>query len=88
MKVQAEVSLYPLREQHLAEPIQQFVKSLANDNLQIKVGSMSTIMAGDSHVVFECIKKAFEQIAERYEAVVTIKISNACNDGQADRVEN
>ena len=78
MKVQAEVSLYPLRQNNLTEPIQQFVKSLKNDNLNVKTGSMSSVISGDSKIVFQSLQKAFEQVAQKYEVVLTTKISNAC----------
>ena len=78
MKVQAEISLYPLRENELTKPIQQFIRSLKNNNLIIKTGGISTLVAGDSRLVFESLKQAFEQIAEGYEVVMTAKISNAC----------
>jgi len=78
MKVQAEVSLYPLRQDDLTEPIQQFVKSLKNDNLNVKTGTMSSVISGDSKIVFQSLQKAFEQAAQKYDVVLTAKISNAC----------
>ena len=78
MKVQAEVSLYPLRQNDLTEPIQQFVKSLKNENLNVKTGSMSSVMSGEESIVFQSLQKAFEQAAKKYEVVLTAKISNAC----------
>ena len=78
MKVQAEISLYPLRENELTKPIQQFIQALEDDNLSIKTGPMSTLVTGDRKVVFESLQKAFEQIAEKYEVVLAVKISNAC----------
>ena len=78
MKVQAEVSLYPLRQNDLTKPIQQFVKVMENSNLKVKTGAMSSLIAGDSQAVFENLQKAFEQAAQRYEIVMTAKISNAC----------
>ena len=78
MKVQAEVSLYPLRQNDLTKPIQQFVESLKDDNLDVKTGSMSSVISGESWVVFQGLQKAFEQAAQRYEIVLTVKISNAC----------
>lgn len=78
MKVQAEVSLYPLRQNDLTEPIQQFVESLKNANLNVKTGSMSSIISGDSKIVFQSLQKAFEQATQKYEVVLTAKISNAC----------
>ena len=80
MKVQAEVSLYPLRESDLTKPIQQFVETLKNNKLQIETRSMSSVIVGDGQVVFQSLQKAFEQAAQRYEVVLTAKISNACPD--------
>ena len=78
MKVQAEISLYPLRQSELTKPIQQFVQILENNKLQVKTGPMSSLVTGDSQVVFESLQKAFERLAEKYEVVVNAKISNAC----------
>jgi len=39
---------------------------------------MSSLIAGESQVVFEKLQKAFEKLAQRYEIVLTAKISNAC----------
>ena len=78
MKVQAEVSLYPLRQNDLTELIQQFVESLKNENLNVKTGPMSSFISGDSQTVFQGVQKAFEQAAKKYELVLTMKISNAC----------
>ena len=78
MKVQAEVSIYPLRQNDLTSPIQQFVEGLKNNKLQVKVGPMSSLVAGDSQVVFESLRENFEQLAEKYDVVLTAKISNAC----------
>ena len=78
MKVQAEVSLYPLRQNDLTKPIQQFVESLKNDDLNVKTGSMSSVISGEESMVFQSLQKAFEQAAQKYEVVLTAKISNAC----------
>ena len=78
MKVQAEVSLYPLRQDDLTKPIQQFVESLKSNNIKVKTGSMSSVISGDSKIVFQSLQKAFEQAAKKYKVVLTAKISNAC----------
>lgn len=78
MKIQAEVSLYPLRQNDLTMPIQQFVENLKNNNIKVKSGPMSSIIKGDSQIVFQALQKAFEQVAKKYEVVLTVKISNAC----------
>jgi len=78
MKVQAEVSLYPLRQNDLTKPIQQFIESLESDNLNVKTGSMSSVISGEESIVFQGLQKAFGQVAQHYEIVLTAKISNAC----------
>ncbi len=78
MKVQAEISLYPLHQNDLTEPIKQFIESLKNENLNVKTGSMSSVILGDSKIIFQSLQKAFEQAAQKYEVVLTAKISNAC----------
>ncbi len=78
MKVQAEISLYPLRQNELTKPIQQFVQALESNKLKVELGPMSTLVTGDSQVLFESLQKAFERLAEKYEVVMTAKISNAC----------
>jgi len=78
MKIQAEISLYPLRQNDLTKPIQKFIQALENNKLKVELGPMSTLIAGDSQVVFESLGEAFEQLAKEYEVVMTAKISNAC----------
>jgi len=78
MKVHAEVSLYPLRQNDLTEPIQQFVESLEINNLKVKTGSMSSVISGEESIVFQSLQKAFEQAAQKYDVVLNVKISNAC----------
>ena len=80
MKVQAEVSLYPLRQNDLTKPIQQFVESLKCDDINVKTGLMSSVLSGDGAIVFQSLQKAFEQVAQKYKVVLTAKISNACPD--------
>ena len=81
MKVQAEISLYPLRQDELTKPIQQFIELLESSKLKTELGPMSTLVSGDSQIVFENLQKAFERLAEESEVVMTAKISNACPEG-------
>lgn len=78
MKIQAEVSLYPLRTGRLEQPVETFRQLLLQEGLEIDLGPMSTRIYGDCEPVFSALRQAFVQIAEEYEAVLTIKISNAC----------
>jgi len=85
MKIQAEISLYPLRQNELTKPIRQFIELLENTKLKVKSGPMSTLVTGEAPVVFENLQKAFEGIAQRYEVVMTAKISNACSEVGKDK---
>lgn len=78
MRVQAEVSIYPLREQHLSEPVVQFCNAMDRRGLAVKTGTMSTEVAGDSGDVFRGLCDAFEQLAEEHDIVLVCKVSNAC----------
>jgi uncharacterized protein YqgV (UPF0045/DUF77 family) len=78
MKVKAEVSIYPLRHSDLTGLIQQFVEVLKNNKLQVRVGPISSLVEGDSQVVFQSLQDDFEQLAKEHEVVLTAKISNAC----------
>jgi uncharacterized protein YqgV (UPF0045/DUF77 family) len=86
MKVQAEISLYPLRQNELTKPIRQFIELLENNKLKVELGPMSTLVTGDSQAVFENLLNAFERLAEEYEVVMTAKISNACPEVNKDKI--
>jgi len=90
MRVQAEVSIYPLREQHLSGPIAQFRNVMDRRGLAAKTGAMSTEVAGDSGDVFRGLCDAFEQLAEGHDIVLVCKVSNCCavcaSQGEEDEV--
>ena len=83
MRVQAEVSIYPLREPHLSGPIAQFRNVMDRRGLAVKTGAMSTEVTGDSGDVFRGLCDAFEQLAKDHDIVLVCKVSNACH-GRAD----
>ena len=78
MKVQAEVSLYPLRTEHLSKPIDKFINSLRQHGIEVEIGHLNTRLTGDSGAVFTGLSQAFEEAAKDYDVIIDIKISNAC----------
>jgi uncharacterized protein YqgV (UPF0045/DUF77 family) len=46
--------------------------------LEVKIGPMSSSVSGECKYLFKTIQKAFEQLAEKYQVVMTAKISSAC----------
>ena len=78
MKVQAEVSLYPLRTRELSGPIGTFCEGLRLRGLDVQTRSMSTSIAGESSDLFGALQEGFERLAQENPLVMDIKISNAC----------
>jgi len=78
MKIQAEVSLYPLRINNLSKPVEEFWKALNHGDLEIISGSMSTRITGDSDTVFDALRGAFTCVIDEYEVVMSVKMSNTC----------
>ena len=88
MKIQAELSLYPLKTKELAPSIESFLRALSRKGSSIDPGPMSTIVAGESKEVFRAISKGFEKVAKRDEIVLIAKVSNACPLSQKESKSN
>ena len=82
MKVQAQVSLYPLKTLHLAEPIEELLQYLRQAKLDVDCGSMSTRISGQVTDLFCALGEAFENVAESDQTVLVLKVSNACPSGR------
>ncbi|MBN1142522.1 MAG: thiamine-binding protein [Deltaproteobacteria bacterium] len=84
MRIQAEISLYPLRTRELSPPIRRFREILATPGLQVTEGPMSTILGGDRKDVFRLLEEAFAAVAGEDEVVLICKISNACPEAPGE----
>lgn len=80
MKVQAEVSLYPLRSRRLSGPVKEFCQVLRSRGLHVQTRSMSTFVVGESEELFDALKDGFEVLARGNEVVMDLTISNTCPD--------
>ena len=78
MQISAQISLYPLGKEHLQEEIRAFVGMIEARGLHCTIGGMSTIVAGDSTVVFPALQEAFEYVASHGGYVMAATVSNAC----------
>lgn len=78
MKVQAEISIYPLRVKSLSEPVEAFCETLHERGLEVKTTAMSSFVSCESKDLFDACREAFEQIAEKYDVVLNMKVSNSC----------
>lgn len=80
MKIQAEISLYPLKESQISAYIDEFQNVIQQAGVSIRVGSMSTIIYGEREAVFQAVSDAFAQVADQCKVVLIVKYSNACPD--------
>jgi len=78
MKMEAEVSLYPLTEEILEHPVHDFEDVLKKHGCEVEVGPMSLIVKGESAEVFEALRLGYEQAAQKSGCVLIIKACNAC----------
>lgn len=84
MKLQAEISIYPLKTTELSSPVDEFCRILQSRGLEVQSGPMSSSVSGECKDLFEAVRVAFEQLAEKYQVVMTAKISNACPEANED----
>ena len=87
MRVQAEVSLYPLRTKKLSGPVAAFCEVLRSHGLDVQTRSMSTFAVGESSDLLEALREGFEHLAQENEIVLDVKISNACPNRAEQNVE-
>jgi uncharacterized protein YqgV (UPF0045/DUF77 family) len=78
MMISAQISIYPLRQEHLSPAIEAVRRALAVRDLPPQVGPMSTVVTGDVEVVFAALQEAFTQAAATGHVVMTVTVSNAC----------
>ena len=77
-QVTAQVSLYPLRREHLGPAITAAIGRLREAGLETWEGPMSTVVAGDLETVCAALGGAFAAATEDGEAVLVVTLSNGC----------
>jgi uncharacterized protein YqgV (UPF0045/DUF77 family) len=78
VKVSAQISLYPLRQERLGPAIETLRLALERQGLEARVGPMSTLVTGDSGRLFTALREGFERVAERGQVAMVVTVSNAC----------
>jgi uncharacterized protein YqgV (UPF0045/DUF77 family) len=63
MVISAQVSIYPLRQEHLSPAIDAVKQALEMRGLQPELGAMSTVVTGDASDVFAAFQEAFNRAA-------------------------
>ena len=80
MKVQAQISIYPLKTNSLSVPIDEFCRTLEKNGLKVETKTMSSSICGESDIVFKSVQEAFRKLVEEYDVVMDLKVSNTCPD--------
>lgn len=78
MMISAQISLYPLRQDHLSLAIKVVQHVLDAHGLSPEVGPMSTTVTGKEEQVFAALQEAFRRAAVTGHVVMTLTLSNAC----------
>jgi len=76
--ISAQVSLYPLRQEHLTPAIEALCSAFEQRKLSAEVGPMSTLVSGETGSLFEALRDGFERAVATGWVVMTVTISNAC----------
>ncbi len=78
MFIEAQFSIYPLREQHLSPAIERAVEIIKSFGLPVETGSMSSITYGESEKVFKAMQAVMNKVGENKHLVLIVTFSNAC----------
>ncbi len=78
MTISAQVSIYPLRQEHLAPAVKSVQIAFEEHGLAPQVGPMSTTVTGETRAIFDALAEAFAKAAASGQVVMTVTVSNAC----------
>lgn len=76
--ISAQVSLYPLRQPRVSPSITRVLEVFRARGLEIRRGTMSTVVVGESDTVFDALKASFQSAAALGDVVMVASISNCC----------
>lgn len=76
--ISVQVSLYPLRQPHLGPTISKGLETFRARGLEVRPGTMSTIIVGETDAVFDALMSPFQSAAALGDLVMVASISNCC----------
>lgn len=82
MRVQAEVSLYPLRTRKISRHITAFLESLAQRGLEVEFGPMSSRIRGECGEVFAALAEGLEAVCSENHAILVVKATDIGAGGE------
>lgn len=78
MKVELEVSLYPLTKEYLERPVQDFTELLEKHGCAVEHTPLSSIVKGESAKVFEALRLGYEQAVQKSGCALIVKACSVC----------
>jgi uncharacterized protein YqgV (UPF0045/DUF77 family) len=82
--ISVQVSLYPLRQPCVGLSIAKALDIFRAGGFEVKPGTMSTVIAGDTDPAFDALKDSFKSAAALGNVVMVASISNRCPEAVAD----
>ena len=76
--ISVQVSLYPLRQPHVGPTISKALEVFRACGLDVRPGTMSTVITGEADAVFDSLKASFQSAAALGDVVMVVSISNCC----------
>lgn len=78
MHISAQISLYPLKQQRLSPAVEEAWRILAENQLDLQKGGMSTVVSGPAEKIFPVLQEVFLRAAKRGPLSMVVTYSNAC----------
>jgi uncharacterized protein YqgV (UPF0045/DUF77 family) len=76
--ISVQVSLYPLRQPRLGPTISKVLSVFRDRGLEVRPGTMSTVVIGETDAIFDSLKASFQSAAGLGDLVMVVSISNCC----------
>lgn len=83
--ISIQVSLYPLRQSRVSPSIAKALEVFRERGLEIRPGTMSTVISGDLDSVLDGLKDSFKSASALGDVVMVASISNCCPLPSDDR---
>lgn len=75
--ISIQVSLYPLGDTDITRNIMEFLGIFESHGLRYELGSMSTVISGETSTVFSALEEAYRFTADTNKFVLVCTMSNA-----------
>lgn len=75
--ISIQISLYPLGDTDITRNIMEFLQIFESYGLRYDMGSMSTVITGQTSAMFTALEEAYRYVAQQNRFVLVCTMSNA-----------